>query len=65
MRMRRPSLRPKPDDAHIHADCMARRFVAELKQRGNNVESAFLIHWPGQDSQVSDDLLTGVRHGSF
>lgn len=46
-------------------DCIARVFVAELKRKGNSMVSARLVHWPGQTSQVVDDLLTGVRTGSF
>lgn len=46
-------------------DCMAREFVAALKATGNSLVSAKLIHWPGQKSEVRDDLLTGIRSGSF
>lgn len=46
-------------------DCIARRFVEQLKDSGNNVEKAELTHWPGQTSEVRDDLLTGIRSGSF
>lgn len=45
-------------------DCTARRFVAELAKH-NNVEAASLTHWPGQPSQVVDDLKSGKRSGSF
>lgn len=46
-------------------DCMARGFVKDLKEKGNSVLSAKLTHWPGDKSEVRDDLLTGVRSGSF
>jgi hypothetical protein len=46
-------------------DCIARRFVNELTTKGSNVESATLTHWPGQPSQVVDDLKSGKRAGSF
>jgi hypothetical protein len=50
-------------------DCLAREFVAKLKSMGvfnyPPQSSAKLIHWPGQQSEVRDDLLTGVRSGSF
>lgn len=46
-------------------DCAARDFVRDLKRRGVNVESARLVHWPGQPSEVRDDLITHVRSGSF
>jgi len=42
-------------------DCLARRFVADLKKQGQSVETAFLTHWPGQESQVIDN----ERSGSF
>lgn len=46
-------------------DCEARRFVELLKSQGQNIESATLTHWPGQESQVIDDLVTKIRHGNF
>ena len=46
-------------------DCSARRFVAGLKGKGHDVRSAEFIHWPGETSEVKDDLLTGVRSGQF
>jgi len=45
-------------------DCIARRFVAELKAKGANVSDALLIHWPHNEAIV-DNLLTGERRGSF
>ena len=50
-------------------DCIARRFVEELKASGTSFgygdSEAKLTHWPGQPSEVQDDLLTKVRKGSF
>lgn len=55
-------------------DCMARRFVAELKGSGNSVVTAKLEHWPvpgaagtrrAENPGPIDDLLTGVRSGQF
>lgn len=49
-------------------DCIARKFVAQLKSMGvfqHTPASATLTHWPGQDCEVRDNLLTGVRSGSF
>lgn len=46
-------------------DCIAREFVRRLKRTGSQVNTATLRHWPGQTSEVVDDLLTGVRNGSF
>ncbi len=45
-------------------DCIIRRFVADFSKRFPP-ESAILRHWPGQASEVQDDLLTKVRKGSF
>lgn len=46
-------------------DAIAKRFVDELKAKGTNVESATITHWPGQESEVTDDLITGIRTGNF
>lgn len=46
-------------------DCMARELVAKFQSKGMTVESASLTHWPGTDTEVSDDLLSKVRKGSF
>ena len=46
-------------------DCIARRFVAQLKQSENSLVSAVLVHWPVTEFEVRDDLLSGVRSGSF
>lgn len=46
-------------------DCEARRFVKSLRDNGSSVSRATLTHWPGQESEVKDDLLTGIRTGSF
>lgn len=46
-------------------DCAARAFVARLKEQGGSVEAATLEHWPGEEHHVTDDLVSGVRSGSF
>ena len=46
-------------------DCIAREFVARLKASGQTMRSATLTHWPGEPSEVSDDLLSGIRKGAF
>jgi hypothetical protein len=46
-------------------DCITREYVRRLKRTGANVTEAVLHHWPGTDSEVVDDLLTGIRKGSF
>lgn len=45
-------------------DCLAREFVSRL-QAICSVESAKLTHWPGQPSEVRDDLVSRVRDGQF
>lgn len=46
-------------------DCLTRRYFAELKKQGHMIERALFIHWPGQATQVTDNLITGIRTGSF
>lgn len=48
-------------------DCRTREFVYKvLKELANcNVESAKIVHWPGTPGEVTDDLMTKIRHGSF
>lgn len=47
-------------------DCMAYDFVQQMKQKGHIVERAVFTHWPGEPSEVVDDLLTNERtKGSF
>ena len=49
-------------------DCIVRRCVAELKASGNaSISEATIQHWPNQtpDPGPREDLLTGVRKGSF
>jgi hypothetical protein len=46
-------------------DCEAREFVRRLQSKGQSIESATLTHWPGQVSEVTDNLLSGERKGSF
>lgn len=46
-------------------DCITREFVKKLKDKGSSVEVATLTHWPGTPQEVKDDLLTGIRKGSF
>lgn len=68
-----------PGCGHEHCpDCNARKFVEQLKRR-NSVVKAKLTHWPATPvpdvpvlekqghyvGSIVDDLLTGVRKGSF
>lgn len=46
-------------------DSIAKRFVDELRANGCVDVSATITHWPGAENQVVDDLVTGVRVGSF
>jgi hypothetical protein len=46
-------------------DCIAREMVRRLKRSGAQVDSAILEHWPETESTVTDDLLSGMRSGSF
>ncbi len=45
-------------------DCAAAEFVAKFKARGAfgfTGTGATLTHWPGEPSEVVDDLVEGVR----
>ncbi|WP_315822990.1 hypothetical protein [Paraflavitalea speifideaquila] len=46
-------------------DEIAVDFVKVLQAAGCDVKEAKIVHWPGDPSQVSDDLITGVRTGNF
>lgn len=55
-------------------DCITREYIAKLKATGvsfdttgseNTIGYAKITHWPGQRGTVFDNLLTGLRSGSF
>lgn len=46
-------------------EAIVKRAVEELKAAGESVTEATVHHWPGTDSQVVDNLLTGKRTDSF
>ena len=46
-------------------DCETREFLKRLAAQGSSLKEATLTHWPGEASEVQDDLLTRVRKGSF
>jgi hypothetical protein len=46
-------------------DRVAYEAVKALKARGASVTSATLTHWPGSAGEVTDDVLTQTRTGSF
>lgn len=52
-------------DGNETPDALAKRFYEVLKWNGFDVKEAELIHWPGDPNEVKDNLITGVRTGSF
>lgn len=42
-------------------DAIAKRCVDDLIATGCSDVSAIITHWPGTETQVVDDLVTGVR----
>lgn len=54
---------------------LARTFIRNLQAHGCSIESASVVHWPldnyggpeknGRTTEIKDDLLTGIRSGSF
>lgn len=46
-------------------DAIAKKCVDDLKAAGVNVEEATIIHWPGSETEVTDDMLTSTRKGNF
>lgn len=53
------------DEGSISPDALAKTFVEMLKAHGTNVQEAKIVHWPETPTEVSDDLLTGIRKGNF
>lgn len=54
-----------PDFGEGTPEAIVAKAIAELKASGNSVTEATVHHWPGQASEVVDNLLTGKRLGSF
>jgi len=46
-------------------DAIAKFMELNLRNSGCMIDSATITHWPGQESQVVDDLITGKRSGNF
>jgi hypothetical protein len=54
-------------------DCITREYIRRLQRGGSTIVSAKLTHWPAdepglgyvKENEVVDDLLAGVRLGSF
>lgn len=41
-------------------DCIIARAVSDLLRAGVLVESAKIVHWPGQPTEVVDEFVTGA-----
>ena len=53
-------------DGNKTPDALAKFITESLKWTANcQINSATLIHWPGESTQVVDDLITGKRTGQF
>lgn len=52
-------------DGEFSPDAIAKRMVNELKRFGSSIQDATITHWPETPTEVQDDLVTGVRKGSF
>jgi hypothetical protein len=62
-------------DGNTTPEALAQWFIDELKKNSCTVDSAKVIHWPldnyggpeknGRTKEIVDDLITGVRTGSF
>lgn len=52
-------------DGNTTPDAIAKTLVETLRVFNINVEVAEIIHWPGEEGEVIDDLLTGERKGNF
>jgi hypothetical protein len=51
-------------------DCMARELVRRLKRANETVKVARIEHWPADlgyspEGTITDDLMTGIRTGTF
>lgn len=47
-------------------DCLAMELVEKLQQAGYDVKEAKLVHWPGTEDRVIDDLKARTRSdGNF
>jgi len=47
------------------AGCEFRDVVQQLREKGQSISKAVLVHNPGEPGEVIDDLLTRIRHGNF
>lgn len=53
------------EEGNTSPDAIAKTMVETLKVHGVNVEKAEIIHWPDQEDEVRDNLVSGVRTGNF
>ena len=53
------------EEGNTSPDAIAKIMVEMMKVHGINVEEAEIVHWPGEESEVKDDLITGKRTGNF
>lgn len=52
-------------EGHFSPDAIAHRVMKELERFGSQIDSATITHWPGEESEVVDNLFTGIRKGNF
>ena len=53
------------EGGYYSPEALAIRAINEFKHFGMVPSEAKIIHWPGEASEVQDDLLSGVRKGNF
>jgi hypothetical protein len=47
------------------SDCITREYVRRLQRASCLLEEATIRHWPDTPDEVTDNLLTAIRKGSF
>ncbi|SRR6266571_77835 len=60
-------------EQHGCPDCMVRELVRRMRRGGVTLNKAEIVHWPADmeghgyslNHEVRDDLLTGLRRGTF
>jgi hypothetical protein len=51
--------------ADFIAKSLIKQLASRFEQYGIVLQSAELIHWPDEPGEVRDNLITGIRSGSF
>lgn len=46
-------------------DCEMREFVQRMREKGQSVQEAVLVHYPDTPRQTTDNLLTRIRRGGL